>query len=245
MKINILGFWGGYPKDGGATSGYLISTAEGKLLLDCGSGVMSKLSMHTTIEHISGVVLSHLHHDHAADIGILQYAMVGALRLNKKAKKMLVYAPNEPSSALQCMQSDQTDFIAISDKTVSMVAGIKIEYCHVSHTIPCYAVKLTYKGKVVVYSADTAYDEVLIDFAKDADLFICEATICEGSYHTAGAGHMDAAEAGRIAKLAQVKKLVLTHLPHDGNFDLMKREAMRSFGKEAYLASEQAEYELD
>src|SRR5690606_27804203 len=96
MKIDILGYWGGYPSEGGATSGYLITSDEGQVLLDCGSGVMSKLSMHSKIENLSGVILSHLHHDHTADIGILQYAAVGALRTKKMKEKLKIYSPNEP-----------------------------------------------------------------------------------------------------------------------------------------------------
>ncbi|WP_285229625.1 hypothetical protein [Paenibacillus albidus] len=36
MKVKIPGYWGGYPAAGGATAGYLVTTAEGQILLDCG-----------------------------------------------------------------------------------------------------------------------------------------------------------------------------------------------------------------
>ena len=244
MKIKILGYWGGYPSQGGATAGYLISTDEGNVLLDCGSGVMSKLSLTTKAEELSGVILSHLHYDHTADIGILQYAMTGALRTGKVKDKLEVYAPNEPNVLWQAIHSDQSVTIPINQSSILNIAGIEIEFNAVHHTIICYAVKFTYKGKTIVYSADTAYDESLVSFAKDADLFICEATICEGSIHTAGAGHMDAKEAGRLARKANVETLILTHLPHDGNFPLMKKQASIAFGKEVYLATERNNFAL-
>lgn len=71
MKVKILGYWGGYPSAGGATAGYLVTTDEGHILLDCGSGVMSKLPAEVKVEDLSGVILSHLHHDHMADLGVL------------------------------------------------------------------------------------------------------------------------------------------------------------------------------
>ncbi|RDW19690.1 MBL fold metallo-hydrolase [Oceanobacillus chungangensis] len=238
MNIDILGYWGGYPTRGGATAGYLITTDEGRILLDCGSGVMSKLSLISKAEELSGVILSHLHYDHMADIGILQYAMNGALRTGRAAEKIKIYSPAEPINMWEQIQSAQSVNIPIEQEKSLEIAGVQIEFHHVNHTIPCYAVKFTYGDKVFVYSADTEYIESLVDFAKDADIFICEATICEGSTHTVGAGHMDAKEAALIAKKANVGKLVLTHLPSDGDFDLMKREAREVFGKEVYLAME-------
>lgn len=245
MRINILGYWGGYPSKGGATAGYLITTDEGKVLLDCGSGVMSKLSLHSSVQDLSAVILSHLHYDHTADIGVLQYAAVGAIRTKKMKGKLKIYSPIEPIELWEQIQNpDTSKFITINSNEVFYISGMKVEFLPVSHTIPAYAVKFTYNNKVFVYSSDTAYDEKLIDFAKDADLFLCEATICPGSVHTVGTGHMDAKEAGIIASKANVKKLILTHLPHDGDFFLMKKQAKETFQREIYLATEKQEYIL-
>lgn len=244
MIVDILGFWGGYPTRGGATSGYLITTDEGKILLDCGSGVMSRLSLCAKVEELSGVILSHLHYDHMGDVGVLQYAMNGALRTGRAKKPIDIYSPVEPKMMWEQVQSAESTNIPIDQgKTVEM-AGVKIAFHEVEHTIPCYAVKMTYKNKTFVYSGDTVYIDSLVDFAKDADLFFCEATICEGSTHTVGAGHMDAKEAAIIAKNANVGKLVLTHLPSDGDFDFMKREATEIFGNEVYLAMEVERFEV-
>lgn len=244
MKIDILGYWGGYPWNGGATAGYLISTPEGQFLLDCGSGIMSKLSLQTRVENLSGVILSHLHYDHMADVGILQYALTGALRTGKVTDQLPIFAPDHPVNLWQQIQSNVTNLNSINQTSIVYLAGSKIEFLAVKHTIPCYAVKITYKDKVFVYSADTEYFEGLIDFAKDADLFICEATICQGSNHTVGVGHMDSRQAALLAKKANVKKLVLTHLPHDGDFQYMKQQACAVFGSEVLLASEQSTYFL-
>lgn len=109
------------------------------------------------------------------------------------------------------------------------LAGAEIEFVPVQHTIMCYAIRITYEDKVLVYSGDTSYCDSLIELAKDADIFLCEATICEGSVHTSGQGHMDAQQAGMIAGKANVKQLVLVHLPGDGNLEFMRREASRFF----------------
>ncbi|WP_028591753.1 MBL fold metallo-hydrolase [Paenibacillus massiliensis] len=229
MKVKILGYWGGYPSAGGATAGYLVTTDEGHILLDCGSGVMSKLPAEVKVEDLSGVILSHLHHDHMADLGVLQYAAAGAIRNARMQHQLKLFAPSEPVSMHQSLYGEHTEVHAIDPFVKIRLAGAEIEFVPVEHTIMCYAIRITYGGKVLVYSGDTSYCDSLIELARDADIFLCEATICEGSVHTSGQGHMNALQAGTIAGMANVKQLVLVHLPSDGNLELMRQEARRVF----------------
>ena len=73
MKLTVIGCWGAYPGPGGASSGYLIENeragSSDRFLLDCGSGVLSKLHEYTDITKLNNIVLSHYHADHIADIG--------------------------------------------------------------------------------------------------------------------------------------------------------------------------------
>lgn len=244
MKVEVLGFWGGYPFNGGATAGYLVSTEEGHILLDCGSGVLSKLSERMPPEKLSAVVLSHLHHDHMTDLGVLQYALVGALRNGRIRQKLPIYAPSEPVELYHKIKSGQTETLVIDEEKEHRIGNLKIEYLPVRHTIPAFAIRITYKEKVLVYSSDSEYLGELAEFAAGADLFICEATICEGSVHTIGAGHMDARQAGKLAARGKVKRLLITHLPHDGDFELMKRQAKEAFGGDTLIASSNMVIEL-
>ncbi len=65
---------------------------------------------------------------------------------------------------------------------------------------------------IFAYSGDTAPCEALAELARDADVFVCEATFtakyAERAAHTR---HMTAAAAAEIAERAGVKQLVLTH----------------------------------
>jgi ribonuclease Z len=69
------------------------------------------------------------------------------------------------------------------------------------------------KGKKVAIVMDTKTCKEAVKIAKNADLFICEATLLEDlkemakEYH-----HLTAKQAAEIAKKAKVKKLVLTHI---------------------------------
>ena len=88
MKLTILGKYGPYPAAGGACSGYLIEQGGNHVLIDCGSGVLSRLQQVCKIHDLSAIVLSHLHSDHMADMLVLRYALeIG------KARGILVWAP--------------------------------------------------------------------------------------------------------------------------------------------------------
>ena len=76
MKITVIGFWGGYPAKNEASSGYLLEYGDYRILLDCGSGVLSELQNHMRPEELHAVVLSHYHPDHIADVGVLQHALL-------------------------------------------------------------------------------------------------------------------------------------------------------------------------
>ncbi len=88
---------------------------------------------------------------------------------------------------------------------------IKITFCKNPHNLNTYSTKIETKSFKIVYSADTGYENnTLTKFSKDADLLICESTFLKGQTRL-GNNHLYAYEAGKIAKEANVKKLLLTH----------------------------------
>lgn len=98
MKVTIIGCWGGYPKVNEASSGYLFEEDGFKLLVDCGSGVLSKLQQHVVPEELNAVLLSHYHADHIADIGVLQHALLIQKDLGKEVTTLPIYGHNEDSA---------------------------------------------------------------------------------------------------------------------------------------------------
>jgi len=68
-------------------------------------------------------------------------------------------------------------------------------------------------GRTVVYTGDTRPHEAVIDAARHADLLIHEATFGHDEIDRAiGTGHSTALEAAEIARAAEVRRLVLTHI---------------------------------
>ena len=99
-------------------------------------------------------------------------------------------------------------------------------------------------GVVLAYSADTGVGGDFARLAKDADLFICEATF--QAIDEDWEGHMHAAEAAEIAVRYGVRNLVLTHLPPRRDLNLSLTEAHREApnGVTLQLADDGRRYEV-
>lgn len=68
-------------------------------------------------------------------------------------------------------------------------------------------------GKKISYVIDTKYDEVLKEYASEADLLICEATLSQKDFEKSDErNHMSTLQAAKVAREAKAKKLLLTHV---------------------------------
>ncbi|PIU61893.1 ribonuclease Z [archaeon CG07_land_8_20_14_0_80_38_8] len=88
----------------------------------------------------------------------------------------------------------------------------------------------------VCYVIDTKYDKSLINYAKNSDLLICEATYSEEDKEKCGEyNHMSSAEAANIAKKSNSKKLLLTHISQRyGSPKKLEEEARKIFKNAVY-----------
>ncbi len=225
MEILVLGKYSPFPPVGGACSGYWITSEDTGILLECGPGVVSRLQEHVPLSNISTVILSHLHFDHMSDFLALRYAATPDRRFKELPPHITVYAPPEPSRDFGMLSYRGVDVIPIpglehnetKDPSVStldtMIGSVKVSFFKTEHPYPSCAVRFEdSKGVVVAYSGDTTPCEGLLSAAKNADLFLCEASALEEDAEFASSGHLTAVQAGEIARQAGVKRLLLTHI---------------------------------
>lgn len=241
MNVTILGCWGGFPKANEASSGYLIEHEGFKLLVDCGSAVLSKLQNHLKPAELDAVIVSHYHADHIADIGVLQHALLIDSFTDKTRKDPLpIYGHTEAEGFKELSYKHITKGIAYNPAETLQIGPLTISFLKTDHPAPCYAMKIRGGGDSIVYTADTAYKEELSSFAKGADILLAESNFYKGMDATA-AGHMTAEQAGLLARKAEVKTLVLTHLPHFGEIEQLAVQAAEQFGGTVLLAKENME----
>ena len=66
---------------------------------------------------------------------------------------------------------------------------------------------------MLTYSGDSAPSEELVDAARDADLFVCEATLLRGELDGEPRGHLSLEEAIEAFEASGAKRLLVTHRP--------------------------------
>lgn len=237
VKITVIGHWGGYPKAGEASSGYLVEHDGYKILVDCGSAVLSNLQTYIKPEELDAVVLSHYHADHVADIGVLQHALLIGKYVNGTNNNLPIYGHPQDKQAFEALTyKDITTGIAYNQGESLNLGPFIFDFLRTKHPAECYAMKISAGGKTIVYTADTAYFDELSHFAVNSDMLLCESNFYKGM-DGKGAGHMTSEEAGALAAKSNVSKLVLTHLPHFGDLQQLVIEAKEQYTGDIILAS--------
>ncbi|MDQ6688803.1 MAG: MBL fold metallo-hydrolase, partial [Actinomycetota bacterium] len=81
---------------------------------------------------------------------------------------------------------------------------------------PAYGLRISAEGRTLAYSGDTGPCPGLVETARDAEVFLCEASFLEGEDNPPDL-HLTGAEAGTAATEAVAHSLLLTHIPpwHD------------------------------
>lgn len=238
MRLTIVGCWGGYPKINEASSGYLLEEKGFHLLVDCGSGVLSRVQNFINPMDLDAVILSHYHSDHIADIGVLQHARLIQGLLGKQPKTLPVYGHTlNKEEFSKLTYKEITKGIAYEPGKALTAGPFTISFLQTNHPVPCYAMRIEWGQKVLIYTADTSFKEELIEFSKDADLLLCECNFY-ANLDGKGAGHMTSLDAGNLARQANVKQLVLTHLPHFGNLQQLVQESSQQYSGRIKLAQQ-------
>jgi ribonuclease BN (tRNA processing enzyme) len=238
MKLTTIGFWGGYPKQNGASAGYLLEHEGFRLLIDCGSGVLSKMQNVIQPEELDAVIISHYHPDHIADIGVLQHARLILGFLGKACPTLPVYGHHyDEHEFAKLTYKEITKGIAYDPAASIEIGPFTVSFLKTDHPVPCYAMKFEADGKSLVYTGDTSFKEEFIEFSKNADVLLCECNFY-GNQNGKPAGHMNSLDAGKLAQQASVKQLILTHLPQYGTLSDLIEEASTQFTGIIKLAEE-------
>jgi len=242
MKITIIGPWGGFPREGEATSGYLIEHDNYKLLLECGSGVVSSLQKVTDIKYIDAALITHYHYDHCCDIGPLQYAWQIKTQLGEISAPLPIYAPEGEFFKLLKWE-EYTYGVSFNEESNLVLGPFKISFIKNVHPVEAYSVKIKCADKIFSFTSDTSYFEDLAEFFSDSDLLICECSFYSDMDGTK-AGHLNSSQAGILAERANVGKLVLTHLPHFGDLNDLLTQAKEHYIGKTELAAYMTEINL-
>jgi ribonuclease BN (tRNA processing enzyme) len=235
MNFTTIGFWGAYPEQDEPTSGYLFKTEETNILLECGSGVLSKLYAFINPNELDAVVVTHEHMDHCADLMSLYYNVMIQTKLGIRNKPLNVFIPKDMKMLDKYIGEDHLNIYYFDENSHYAFMDVAFSFSRNVHPVEAYAVSMTTESKKITFTGDTQLYEGLIDFASESDLLIAESSLYESNENNV-AGHMSAYEAADLAQMSQSKELLLTHLPHYGNHEELLSNAAKKFMGDIYLA---------
>jgi ribonuclease BN (tRNA processing enzyme) len=224
MKLTVVGCSPAWPNPGSAHSGYLVQ-GPGTLLLDCGPGVLGKLRQRDNgWPRIDAIAITHWHLDHWGDL--VPWVWGTMFGLGHDTEHPELWLP--PGGIAQLQQFGKrfgtpTMFEGVfplveysEGQPFTTRAGLDIVALQVPHyTVESYAFRVTNRDRVLAYSGDSAPSDRLVETARDADLFVCEATLAESGLDGEPRGHLSAEEALSAFEASGAKRLLLTHRPDE------------------------------
>lgn len=211
MRLTVLGGVGAWPTADQACSGYLVQHDGFTLLVDPGYASFPALQALAPGVEVDAVLVSHGHPDHCADLNpLLRYRALGP-----SSPVLPVHAPAgalDRVLALDQVRVDHACSVHVIERSFE-VGPFRVDTWDLPHFVPNAGLRLTAGGRVVAYTGDTGPSPALVDLARDADVYVAEATFARHVLPADNAPYLSTAEqAGADAHRAGVGRLVLAHL---------------------------------
>jgi len=255
MRLTVLGRSPARPNPGEACAGYLIEGGGSRLLFDIGPGVVAQLLHRHHPDELDAVIISHMHADHMLDLVTLRYVYPWR-RLSADERVRVVLPPGSADQLLDLAKGvggakhfEDAFQLSEHDGTSPLRFGsLTVTPRETQHYIPCWGFRAEADGRRLAYTADTAPCNGLTDLADGADLLLSEATLRsldEDAKPPESRGHLTPAEAGAVARDGGARRLILTHLPVNGDDETWARtDAATTFGSEVEIAEPSKTYEI-
>jgi ribonuclease BN (tRNA processing enzyme) len=250
LKLTVLGCSGSYAGPGQACSGYLVSSENTHVWLDCGPGTLAHLQQYIDLADLTAIVTTHAHADHWGELPVAHVAFEHYVH----RREVPVYGTSETRERLEAARGAKLaptfDWHTITDGSTFEVgrAGehgcLRFTCAATDHPVETLAMRVddVVGGRTLVYSADTGSDWPLETLGDGIDLALCEATLPEEEAGTFT--HLTATEAGQSARRAGAARLVVTHLAPGLDVDHAQRAASEAFGGPVDMAATHLTIEL-
>ena len=251
LRLTVLGCRGsmavsrkGREIFGGSTSCYMVRAGAETVFLDAGSGLLAAPEAFPATPHI---LLSHLHLDHLIGLGMFQ-------RLSQKAAETVIHIPtpagHDPAALLDAVYGppfwpvtlrEYAGSLLILPLSLPLETGeLRVEGIPGSHPGESVLMKLSFRGKSLVYATDYEYEQRsfdrLAELAQGTDLLLYDGQYSEAEQEKRpGFGHSTPEKGLELMERCGAKRLLLIH--HDPN-----RTDAQLLDKEARIGRENVRF---
>ncbi len=236
MLLHILGSGTCELRRERSSPAYLVEAGETVLLMDLGQGALRRLlQAGRDPAGLAGVILSHHHLDHLADLMPLLFALNYDPHLASRAQITLLGHPGL-ERVLEGLGRVFGSWIQpgpqrwrvrwLEPGRQTELGDIRITTARASHMETSLAFRLERGEASLVYLGDSAYAPELVELARGAGLLLAH---CAAPDHAPKPGHLTPGEAGELAAAAGAGMLVLSHLYREVEPQAAVASAGRSF----------------
>jgi len=236
VEVLLLGTGDAFASGGRLQTCFSIQGSDTHVLLDCGPSVLVALRRHgLNPSSVDTILLTHLHGDH---FGGVPFFLLDA-RFSLRNRLLTIAGPpgleariHSAMDALfpgsvELLERLEVRFVELSPAAKADFRSISVVPYEVIHAsgAPAYALRMTVGGKTIAYSGDTEWTDTLVDAAKNADLFICEATSFEKQIRY----HLSYRTLKAHQSTLGCRRLIITHMGEDvlqrrGEIDIEQAE---------------------
>ena len=227
LYLTILGSGAALPIGARRCSAQVLNINGFKLLIDCAEATQDRIRyMHLKLQSLSTIIISHLHGDHFFGLP----GLLSTMHLCGRTEPVTIVAPRGAHQVIDTTFELTGNHIAFPIEWIEMdfTEGLHrvfenrrctVDAFPLDHTVPTYGFRITevprasYQPHTYAYCCDTAYTETILPYIEGVNLLCLECTFANDLADLAEQRkHLTAEQAGRLARLANVGQLLLTHL---------------------------------
>jgi ribonuclease BN (tRNA processing enzyme) len=239
VQLTVIGCSPAWPNAGSAQSGYLVE-GEGRLLLDCGPGVLARLrTLDGGWPRVDAVAITHFHLDHWGDL--VPWVFGASFGPGRSVPTPELWLPPGGRARLQSYGEEMSfidridgafDVREYTENESFRAAGFDVYPVQLDHYSELtFGLRVSNHRSTLAYSGDTGPSPRLAELARDADIFLCEATLNAPEQHERG--HLSEDEAVAAFTESGARRLVVIHrpdeLPLDGGVERATDGAVYTF----------------
>jgi ribonuclease BN (tRNA processing enzyme) len=170
---------------------------------------------------IDAVLVSHLHGDH---FGGIPFLILDGQFSRRERPLVIAGPPGLRTRVMDAMEvlfpgSSKVDrrftveLVQLAERQPAQIAAMTVTAFEVDHAsgAPAFALRVECAGTVIAYSGDTAWSDNLVEAARGADVFVCEAYFGEKKVRY----HLDYATLVANQTRLDCKRIILTHMSED------------------------------
>jgi ribonuclease BN (tRNA processing enzyme) len=228
MRLTVIGCAGSVAGPDNPASSYLLEAdADGRtwrLLLDLGSGAVGPLQAIVDPAELDGILISHGHPDHCADLAALsvlfRYGPIQAMGL----APLPLWGPEGIDERVRQVEGATDDaglapfaWRALTPGDTRELGPFRVTAARAWHPVPALAYRIEGPSETgglvtLVFTGDTDLSDEVVAAATGADLLLAEAGWAHREVNPPGV-HLTGRQAGELARRAGAHRLVVTHVP--------------------------------